>query len=101
MQINRFHALPLLRYKSILLLENLLIDNVLKMKERIHKRLSAFTLWQRAESAFHVISPKVKEWLDKELRYIRQEADTFRGRFNKEWLLSWLALRKGQGVYEI
>lgn len=45
-----------------------------------------FTLWQRAKSAFHVISPEVKQWLDKELRYIRQEADTFRGRFNFAFL---------------
>ncbi|MEW6003036.1 MAG: hypothetical protein AB1638_10375, partial [Nitrospirota bacterium] len=132
LQINRFHALSFLRYKSILLFENFLIDNVLKMKERIHKRLPGefvkevlgvfnshkisekeamdllgirrsrlhqlrkrwlksnkkkpFSLWQRAGSAFHVISPKVKEWLDKELRYIRQEADTFRGKFNFAFL---------------
>jgi transposase InsO family protein len=45
-----------------------------------------FSLWQRAGSAFHVISPEVKEWLDKQLRYIRQEADTFRGKFNFAFL---------------
>lgn len=45
-----------------------------------------FTLWQRAGSAFHMISPEVKEWLDKELRYIRQEANTFRGKFNFAFL---------------
>lgn len=48
------------------------------------KRL--FTLWQRTENAFHVISADVKEWLDKELRYIRHEADTFRGKFNFAFL---------------
>jgi len=41
-----------------------------------------FRLWHRVENAFHVISPEVEQWLDKELRYIRQEAETFRGRFN-------------------
>lgn len=35
-----------------------------------------FVLWQRNGSAFHVISSEVKEWLDKELRYIRQQAET-------------------------
>lgn len=45
-----------------------------------------FTLWQRSKSAFHVISPEVKQWLDKELRYIQQEADTFRGKFNFAFL---------------
>jgi hypothetical protein len=43
-------------------------------------------LWQRAENAFHVISPEVEEWLDSELRYIRQEAERFRGRFNFAFL---------------
>lgn len=45
-----------------------------------------FSLWQRTENAFHVMSPDIKEWLDKELRYIRHEADTFRGRFNFAFL---------------
>lgn len=45
-----------------------------------------FSLWQRVSNAFHVISDDVKEWLDKELRYIRHEADTFRGRFNFAFL---------------
>ena len=109
-----------------------MIENVFKMKERIHKRLPVefveevlgafnrhkisekeamsllgikrsrlhqlrkrwlrsnkkrpFSLWQRANNAFHVISPGVKEWLDKELRYIRYEADTFRGKFNFAFL---------------
>jgi transposase InsO family protein len=33
-----------------------------------------------------VISPEVEEWLDSELRYIRQEAERFRGRFNFAFL---------------
>ncbi len=45
-----------------------------------------FSLWQRDQNAFHVISADVKEWLDKELKYIRHEADTFRGRFNFAFL---------------
>lgn len=31
-------------------------------------------LWHRDNSAFHVTSDEVKQWLDKELRYIRQQA---------------------------
>ena len=45
-----------------------------------------FGLWQRRENAFHVILPAVGEWLDSELRYIRQEAETFRGKFNFAFL---------------
>lgn len=45
-----------------------------------------FVLWRRTESVFHVVCPEVKEWLDKELRYIRQQADTFRGKFNFAFL---------------
>jgi transposase InsO family protein len=51
---------------------------------RIKKR--PFGLWQRKENAFHVTLPEVGEWLDKELRYIRQEAETFRGRFHFAFL---------------
>jgi len=43
-------------------------------------------LWRRDESAFHVTADEVKQWLDKELRYIRQQADTFRGKFNFAFL---------------
>jgi transposase InsO family protein len=52
----------------------------------LSNRKKPFRLWQRAENAFHVISEEVKEWLDKELTYIRQEADTFRGKFNFAFL---------------
>lgn len=45
-----------------------------------------FSMWQRAKNAFHVISDDVKGWLDKELSYIRYEADTFRGKFNFAFL---------------
>lgn len=43
-------------------------------------------MWQRVNNALHVISADVKEWLDKELKYIRHEADTFRGKFNFAFL---------------
>jgi transposase InsO family protein len=52
----------------------------------LSSRKRPFRLWQRVENAFHVISPEVEQWLDKELRYIRQEADTFRGKFNFAFL---------------
>ena len=52
----------------------------------LSSRKRPFRLWQRVENAFHVISPEVEEWLDRELRYIRQEAETFRGRFNFAFL---------------
>jgi hypothetical protein len=45
-------------------------------------REKPFCLWETISSAFHVIAEQVKEWLDKELNYIRHEADTFRGKFN-------------------
>lgn len=52
---------------------------------RSHKK-RPFRLWQRVDSAFHVISEEVRQWLDGELRYIRQEAETFRGKFNFAFL---------------
>jgi transposase InsO family protein len=45
-----------------------------------------FALWRRDNSALHVMDREVREWLDQELRYIRHEADTFRGRFNFAFL---------------
>lgn len=45
-----------------------------------------FVLWRRNGSAFHVTSEEVKQWLDKELRYIKQQADTFRDKFNFAFL---------------
>jgi len=52
----------------------------------LSNRKNPFRLWQRAENAFHVLTEEVKEWLDQELRYIRQEADLFRGKFNFAFL---------------
>jgi len=43
-------------------------------------------LWQRRQNAFHVPSAEVRQWLDEELRHIRQEADLFRGKFNFAFL---------------
>jgi len=54
----------------------------LRKKWLLRSKRRPFGLWQRKENAFHVISPEVGEWLDGELRYIRQEAETFPGRFN-------------------
>jgi len=58
----------------------------LRKKWLLSSRKRPFRLWHRVENAFHVISPEVEEWLDRELRYIRQEAKTFRGRFNFAFL---------------
>jgi transposase InsO family protein len=58
----------------------------LRKKWLLKSKKRPFGLWQRRENAFHVISPEVGEWLDSELRYIRQEAETFRGRFNFAFL---------------
>jgi transposase InsO family protein len=58
----------------------------LRKRWLLRSKKRAFGLWQRRENAFHVISPEVGEWLDSELRYIRQEAETFRGRFNFAFL---------------
>jgi transposase InsO family protein len=58
----------------------------LRKKWLLRSKKRPFGLWQRKENAFHVISPEVEQWLDKELRYIRQEAETFRGRFNFAFL---------------
>jgi hypothetical protein len=52
----------------------------------LSSRKRPFCLWQRRENVFHVISPEVEEWLDRELRYIRQEAELFRGKFNFAFL---------------
>lgn len=110
----------------------ILIENLLRVNERIHKRLPVgfvqevleafnahrisereamgllglgrsrlhqlrkrwllsnpnrpFCLWQRKDNAFHVLSQEVKQWLDRELHYIRREAELFRGKFNFAFL---------------
>lgn len=127
-----YRGLPWVRYKFRLPFEEVLIKNLLRMRERIHKRLPVefveevlisfnqhrisekeamellgvrrsrlhqirkrwllsnrkrpFQLWQRKENAFHVISPEVRGWLDKELHYIQKEAEKFRGKFNFAFL---------------
>jgi len=58
----------------------------LRKRWLLKNRKNPFCLWRRVDNAFHVISPEVEQWLDKELRYIRQEAETFRGRFNFAFL---------------
>lgn len=55
-------------------------------KRWLRSKKRPFSLWQRSKSAFHVMSEEVKKWLDKELRYIKQEAETFRGKFNFAFL---------------
>jgi len=59
-------------------------------------RKRPFRLWRREENAFHVLTDDVKEWLDKELRYIRQEADLFRGKFNFAFLAEEAEKRFGR-----
>lgn len=45
-----------------------------------------FLLWSREISEYHKFPEDVEEWLHKELRYIRAEADIYRGRFNFAFL---------------
>lgn len=45
-----------------------------------------FGLWHRDRSSFHTLGTKVHEWLHKELRYIKHEADTYRNNFNFAFL---------------
>jgi transposase InsO family protein len=49
-------------------------------------RRRPFSLWRRPANTFHVLSSEVQQWLEAELRYIRQQADTFRGKFNFAFL---------------
>jgi len=58
----------------------------LRKRWLLRNRRRPFCLWRRSENAFHVISPEVRQWLEEELRYIRQEADLFRGKFNFAFL---------------
>ncbi|MEW6376331.1 MAG: hypothetical protein AB1502_11165 [Thermodesulfobacteriota bacterium] len=52
----------------------------------LRSRKRPFHLWQRSENAFHVWSHEILEWLNQELQYIRQGAETFRGKFNFAFL---------------
>lgn len=45
-----------------------------------------FLLWGRKDSRFHIFPEEVGGWLHKELKYIRTEADIYRGRFNFAFL---------------
>ncbi len=58
----------------------------LRKRWLLKNRKNPFRLWRRTESTFHVLREDVRQWLDKELQYIRQEADLFRGKFNFAFL---------------
>jgi len=58
----------------------------LRKRWLLRNRKKPFRLWQRVDNAFHVLTEEVRQWLDRELRYIRQEADLFRGKFNFAFL---------------
>lgn len=68
----------------------------LRRRWLLSHRKRPFCLWRRRSSAFHVWSEEVREWLDRELRYIRQEADLFRGRFNFAFLAEEAQRRFGR-----
>jgi transposase InsO family protein len=68
----------------------------LRKRWLLKNRKNPFRLWRRIDNAFHVISPEVEQWLDRELRYIRQEAETFRGRFNFAFLAEEAQRRFGR-----
>jgi transposase InsO family protein len=68
----------------------------LRKRWLLKNRKNPFRLWRRVDNAFHVISPEVAQWLDKELRYIRQEADLFRGKFNFAFLAEEAEKRFGR-----
>lgn len=53
---------------------------------RCKARGEEFSLWNRKGSKFHKFSGEVEEWLHKELKYIRTEADLYRGIFNFAFL---------------
>jgi len=53
---------------------------------RCRLRGERFLLWGRKDSKFHIFPEEVETWLHKELKYIRTEADIYRGRFNFAFL---------------
>jgi len=53
---------------------------------RCQRKGMPFDLWTRPTSAFHHLPAEVQTWLHAQLRYIRDEAETFRGRFNFAFL---------------
>lgn len=62
----------------------------------LRSRKRPFRLWRREENAFHVLTDEVRQWLDAELRYIRKEADLFRGTFNFAFLAEEAEKRFGR-----
>lgn len=53
---------------------------------RCRSKDGRFLLWNRKISEFHRFPEDVEDWLHKELKYIRTEADVYRGRFNFAFL---------------
>jgi len=78
-RISEKEAMDLLRVKRSRL-------HQLRKRWLLKNRKNPFRLWRRANNAFHVLTEEVRQWLDKELQYIRQEADLFRGKFNFAFL---------------
>jgi transposase InsO family protein len=68
----------------------------LRKRWLLKSRKRPFRLWQRVDNAFHVLTEEVRQWLDKELQYIRQEADLFRGKFNFAFLAEEAEKRFGR-----
>ncbi len=68
----------------------------LRKRWLMRNRNRPFRLWQRRDNTFHVLSEQVREWLDKELQYIRQEAKLFRGKFNFAFLAEEAQKRFGR-----
>jgi transposase InsO family protein len=68
----------------------------LRKRWLLRNRKRSFRLWQRADNTFHVLAEEVRQWLDKELQYIRQEADLFRGKFNFAFLAEEAEKRFGR-----
>jgi transposase InsO family protein len=68
----------------------------LRKRWLLKSRKKPFRLWQRVDNAFHVLTEEVRQWLDKELQYIRQEADLFRGKFNFAFLAEEAQKRFGR-----
>jgi len=68
----------------------------LRKRWLLRNRKRSFRLWQREDNAFHVLAEEVRQWLDKELQYIRQEAELFRGKFNFAFLAEEAQKRFGR-----
>jgi transposase InsO family protein len=68
----------------------------LRKRWLLKNRKNPFRLWRRVDNTFHVLTGEVRQWLDKELQYIRQEADLFRGKFNFAFLAEQAEKRFGR-----